>query len=48
MSPLKQLVLGLTAIGLLTTAVLPDRKTAQVIGATGTAGAGLFRSVIKP
>lgn len=48
MSPLKQLVLGLTAIGLLTTAVLPDRKTAQVITAGGNAGGTLFRSVIKP
>jgi hypothetical protein len=47
-SALKQLILGLTAIGLATTAFLPDRKTAQVITASGNAVSGAYRSVIKP
>ena len=47
MSPLQQLIVGLTAVALVTTAVLPDRGTAGVIRAAGTAGSQLYGTVIS-
>jgi hypothetical protein len=43
----KQLIVGLTAVALATTAFLPDRKTAQVIDSTGKAGSSLWYTVIS-
>jgi len=47
MSPLQRLIVGLTAIGLVTTAVLPERQTIGVIKAAGTATSGLYYTVIS-
>lgn len=47
MSPLQQFIVGLTAIGLVTTAVLPQRQTASVVKSVGTAGQGLYYTVIS-
>ena len=47
MSPLQQLIVGLTAIGLVTTAVLPQRQTASVIKAAGQATSGAYYTVIS-
>ena len=46
MSTAQKLVVGLIAIGLVTTAVLPKRQTPGVIGAFGSAGANLFSTVM--
>jgi hypothetical protein len=42
-----KLIAGLVAIGLLTTAVLPNRITPKVIDAGGRAASGLFGTVIS-
>lgn len=46
MSPLKMFIFGLTVIGLATTAFMPDRKTADVAKAFGSAGSSLYGTVI--
>lgn len=38
---------GLVTIGIVTAATLPGRQTVQVVKAGGTAGSGLFRTVIS-
>jgi hypothetical protein len=47
MSAVQRLIVGLTAIGLLTTAVLPGRQTEKVIKASGSAVQGLYYTVIS-
>ena len=46
MSTIQKLVTGLVAVALVTTAVLPKRQTASVIGAAGSAGSSLFSTVM--
>jgi hypothetical protein len=46
MSPLKQLIVGLTAIGLATTVLLPERQTAPVLKAASSGVQGLYYTVI--
>lgn len=37
---------GLVTIGIITALVLPDRKTADVLKAAGSAGGGLFQKAM--
>jgi hypothetical protein len=46
MSTFQKLVAGAIAIGLLTTAVLPKRKTSTVINAAGSATSNVFSTVM--
>jgi hypothetical protein len=46
MSTLQKVVTGFVAIGLLTTAILPKRQTASVIGAGGGALSNVFSTVM--
>lgn len=47
MPVVKQLILGLTAIGLVTTAVMSGRQTDKVITASGNAVSKLYGTVIS-
>ena len=46
MSTAQKVVTGLVAIALVTTAILPKRQTASVIGAGGNALGNLFATVM--